>query len=164
MKKIPSKSKILIWKFIPITHSIIYHHQKNRKSVFPVQKLMRVLKLVRVLSDKVFFRLLSDKTFLRFLSDRVLSRVLSDRVLFDSSVISSSSGSSMIDSSCSSSVLFFRFVALFYKNVVLLFRKKQQMFCFTLYFQKEVHWTISLTCFNNFNKNDSEKYEKILAW
>ena len=107
---------------------------------------MRVLKLMRVLSDKVLFRLLSNRTFLRFLSDRVLSRVLSDRVLFDSSVIGSSSGSSVIDSSCRSSVLFFRFVALFYKNVVLHFQKKAPDVLFYIIFSKRSsHWTISLT-------------------
>ena len=32
MKTRPSKTQILIWKFIPITHSIIYHYQKAKKS------------------------------------------------------------------------------------------------------------------------------------
>ena len=28
----PCKTKIYIWKFFPIIHSIIYHHQKAKKS------------------------------------------------------------------------------------------------------------------------------------
>ena len=32
MKTRLSKTKIFIWKFIPITHSIIYHYQKYKKS------------------------------------------------------------------------------------------------------------------------------------
>ena len=32
MKTRPSKTKILIWKFVPITHSIIYHRQKAKNS------------------------------------------------------------------------------------------------------------------------------------
>ena len=32
MKMRPSKAKVLIWKFFPITHSIIYYNQKAKKS------------------------------------------------------------------------------------------------------------------------------------
>ena len=28
----PSKTKISIWKFFPIIHPIIYHHQKAKKN------------------------------------------------------------------------------------------------------------------------------------
>ena len=48
----PSKTKIFIWKFIPITHSIIYHYQKAKKSL-AAQKSFRVLKLLRVFVDRV---------------------------------------------------------------------------------------------------------------
>ena len=89
MKTWPSKTKILIWKFIPITHSIIYHHQKTKKCFFAAQKS---------------FRVLSDKVLFRFHSDGVLFMVLSNRILFESSVI---------HSSLESPVLFFRHVAIF---------------------------------------------------
>ena len=32
VKRRPSKAKVLIWKFFPITHSIIYYNQKAKKS------------------------------------------------------------------------------------------------------------------------------------
>ena len=31
-KTMPSKTKISIWKFFPIIHPIIYHHQKAKKN------------------------------------------------------------------------------------------------------------------------------------
>ena len=105
----PSKTKIIIWKFIHITHSIIYHHEWP-KIVFcrsqchwessnswgsPGIRFSLVFFSYRVpfriLSDRNTFWVLSDRVFFRFLSDRVLFnvlsdgnffRVLSDRVLF----------------------------------------------------------------------------------
>ena len=70
---------------------------------------------------RVPFRFYSDRVLFRGLSDRVLLRVLSDWIVFEASVIGSSSGSSVIDSSLGSSVLFFRHVAIFFQNVLLLF-------------------------------------------
>ena len=79
------------------------------------------------------------RVLFRFLRDRVLLRVLSDRILCESSVIGSYSGSSVTNSSLGSSVLFFRHATIFYQKVLILFFIKKQMFCFTLYFQKELH-------------------------
>ena len=87
MKMRPSKSKIFLWNFIPITHSIIYHYQKAKKGSFAAQKSLRVLKLMWIFIDRVVWRYHSDSVRFRFFSDRILSRVLSDRVLFESSVI-----------------------------------------------------------------------------
>ena len=88
MKTRPYKTIIFISKFIPIIYSIIYHHQTPQK--FLSQKLLRDLKLLIVLSDRVLFRTLSDvvpyrvfsdrvhfRVFFRILSSRILSRVLS---------------------------------------------------------------------------------------
>ena len=82
-----------------------------------MQKSLRVLKLLRILIDRVLFSVfrdsalytfLSDCVFFRFLIDRVLSMVLSDigsflvlsdTVVFEFSVISCSKRFSVIDSS-----------------------------------------------------------------
>ena len=103
MKTNNPKAKIFIWKFISIFHCTIYHYQKAKK---------KVLKLLRVLIDRVLFRFLSDKAILK---------VLINMVLFESSVIDSSSGASVVDSSlldhqCSFSGM----PQLFYQNVPLL--------------------------------------------
>ena len=120
--------------------------RKSQKECFAVQKSLRVLKLLRVLIDRACFR---------FFSYRVLLRVLSDRVLFESSVIGFSSGSSIIDSSLGKSVFFFRNVANFYQNMLLLF------FIY-IFSKRSSHLTISLTCFNDINKTDSKKIKKYL--
>ena len=78
LKMRPSKGKILIWKFFPATHSIMYYNKKSQKEFFAAQKVLRVVKL----------------------SDR--------RTLFDFSVIGSVKGSPVIDSFLGLSVLFFR--------------------------------------------------------
>ena len=78
-----------------------------------MQNSLRVLKLLRVLSDNVLLRFLSDWEIFRFLSDRVLFAVLSDRVLIESSVIDYSKGSSVIDSSLRLAVLFFEYAGAF---------------------------------------------------
>ena len=92
----------------------------------------------RVLSDRDLFRFLSDRVFFRFLCDRVLYRVLMDSDLFKSSWIGSPY-SSVIDSSLESPVLFVKYPAIFfYQSVQPLFYLKQ-MFCFKLYRQKCVH-------------------------
>ena len=129
----------------PLCHILL---PKSQKEFFTAQKTLRIMKLLRVLSDRVILRVLSDRflfCFLsdwvsfRFLSDGILLMVLSDRVLFKSSVIGSSKGSSEIDSFPGLAVLFFRYASTF-------FIKKHQK---TLI---------------NFNKNDSRKHEQILAW
>ena len=96
----PSKNKIFKWKSIPSTYPFIYHHQKAKTTFFATQKLLRFMRLLRVLRDrvpfKVFgegflfrvitkrgnFRVLSDSVLLRFLCDKVFFRFLSGRVLF----------------------------------------------------------------------------------
>ena len=102
-------AKIFIWKFIPITHSIIYHIKKP-KIVFLCGA--NIIKLLRVFIDEVVFSFLSDRVLFRFLIYRILFRVLSDRVFLESSVIGSTSGSAVIDSSLTSSVPFFRHVTI----------------------------------------------------
>ena len=69
-------------------------------------------------------------------------------------MIESSSGSTIIDSSLGSSMLFFCYVAIFLSNRALCFNQKQ-MFCFA--FIILLSKTISLTCFNKFNKTDNKK-------
>ena len=175
MKMRPSKIKILIWKFILITHACIIPSPKSQMEFFGAQMSLRVLKLLRVLSDRVLcrvlsdrflfrivgnrvhFRVLSDRDLFRFLSDRVLFRFLCDRVLYrvlmDSDLFKSSwissPYSSVIDSSLESPVLFVKYPAIFfYQNVQPLFYLKQ-LSCFKLYRQKYVHLllAISLTVF-----------------
>ena len=112
------KTKVLKLIIIPITHSIIYHNQKAKKSFFATQKSLRVPKLLRdsdkvllrVLSDSVLFRFLSGTDFFKCLSDSVLFRFLSKWVLFDSSEIDS--GSSMTGSSFGLSVFLFWYVTI----------------------------------------------------
>ena len=87
-------------------------YQKAKKSFFVTQKSLRVLKFLRVFSDRVLFR---------FLIDGILFRVLSDRVFFEYLVLESSSGSAVIDFSLESSVLFFRHAAIFFYQIMLLF-------------------------------------------
>ena len=112
MKTNNPKAKIFIWKFISIFHCTIYHYQKAKK---------KVLKLLRVLIDRVLFGFHSDRILFRFLSDKAILKVLINMVLFESSVIDSSSGASVVDSSlldhqCSFSGM----PQLFYQNVPLL--------------------------------------------
>ena len=65
---------------------------------------MRVLKLLKLLSDRVLFKVLSDSVLFRFLNDKVLS---------ESPVIGSLKGSSVIDSPVGLSVLFFWYAGTF---------------------------------------------------
>ena len=137
---------IFPWKFIPITHSIIYHYQKAKKSWFATQKSLTALKLLRIFIN-VVFRFHSDRVLFRFLIDRILSRIHSDRVLFKSLVIGSSSGCAVIEPPLGSSVLFIRHVTIFLSNLATVFLSKSDL-CFTLI---RLSKTISLTCFYNFN-------------
>ena len=97
------------------------------------------------------------RVLFRFLIERILFRVLSDRVFFESSEIGSSSlGHAVIDSSlhqCSFSAM----SLFFYQIVLLLFLSKTDvLFCIFLILSK----TITLTCFNNIRKTNSEKMKK----
>ena len=113
-------------------HHPFYYCQNE---FFAEQKSLRVLKLLRVLNDKVFW-FHSDRILFRFLSDAVLLRVLSDRTLFESSVTGSFSGSSVVESSLRSSVLFFRHGAVFLiETCYSFFYYSKQIFCLALYFQ-----------------------------
>ena len=133
MKTRRSKTKILIWKFFPWP-TLSYTITKKAKESSATQKLLRVLKIRRVLSDRILFRFPRDK------------------VLFESSVIGSSSRSSVIDFSFGSPVVFFRHVAIFYQNVLLLFFIKNR--CSVLYylFKRKFTLKISLTRFNTSTK------------
>ena len=75
--------------FIPITHSIIYHHEKAKTLTYTHTHThtnthtQRVLCSVKVSEGpvapegpSVFFRFYSDRVLFKFLSDRVLFRVL----------------------------------------------------------------------------------------
>ena len=110
----PSKTKIFIWKFIPITNSLIYHFQKAKKSFFQVSlwesrsswgSSMIGSSLVPFLSDGVLFSILCDRVFFMVLSGRVLFRIHSNRVLLGSSVMRSSLMHSAIGSSLGFSVI-----------------------------------------------------------
>ena len=81
MKTRLSKSKNPIWKFIFTTHLIIHHHQKCQREFFALRKSLRVMKLLRIASDRVLFRILDNRVSFRFLSDRLFFKILSDRLL-----------------------------------------------------------------------------------
>ena len=120
-----------------------------------MQKFFRFLKLLMVLSDRVL---------IRFHSDRALLRFFGDGVLFESSVIYSSSWSSVIDSSLGSSGLFFRHAAVFLiKTCYYFFLLKTDVLFYIAFSKRSSYLTISLTCFNTFNKTDIEKHEEILT-
>ena len=70
MKTRPSKTKIFIWNFIPITLSFIYHPQKAKKSLFATQKSLRVLNLLRFFIDRAVFRIHSDKVLFMFFIEK----------------------------------------------------------------------------------------------
>ena len=137
MKRKPSETKVYIWKFNPITHSIIYHYQKSKKSSFALQKSLRFLKFLRVFIDRVVLTFHSDRILFRFLFDSIFFRALSDRGFFESLVIGSSSGSAVTDSSLGSSVHFFCHDANFLSNRATTLFYQKQMFCFTFHYQNE---------------------------
>ena len=135
-----------IWKFIPITHSIIYHHQSQKDFEGPKSPIgsndkvffsaLRDGVLFRILSYKVLLRILRVSVLFRVISDRVLFRALSDRVFFK-----------VLSGRAVFNVLLMTFV-LFY----IIFSKRRS------------HLRISLKCINNRNKTDSEKHNEILLW
>ena len=100
------------------------------------QKLLRVLKLLRIFNDSVVFRFHSDNVLFRFLIDRILFRVLSGEVYFESSEIGSSSlGSIVIDSSlhqCSFSAM-----SLFFDQIVLLLFIKNRCFFVSIHYNSQ---------------------------
>ena len=112
IKTRPSKTKSFIWKFVP--HHPLHHIPllKYQKELFVAQKSLRLVKLLRVLNDKILFKFHSDRILFVFSSERVLLRVLSDRVIIEFSVIGSSSWSSVIESSLGSSMFFFFLVVI----------------------------------------------------
>ena len=116
-----------IYPYHPLYHML---YQKAKKSFFVTQKSLRVLKFLRVFSDRVLFR---------FLIDGILFRVLSDRVFFEYLVLESSSGFAVIDSSLESSVLFFRHAAIFFLSNHATILLIKNMFCFILYSPKELY-------------------------
>ena len=115
-------------------HHPLYHipYQKAKNSFLCGAN---IIKLLRVFIDEVVFSFLSERVFFRFLIYRILFRVLSDRVFLESSMIGSTSGSAVIYSSLTSSVPFFRHL---FNQILLPPFYQKQMFCFTLYSQKEV--------------------------
>ena len=88
----PSKTKILTWKFFPITYSATYNPKKAKKSFYKCHweswtfwgssvigfSLVSFSDgvLFSILHDRVFFRVFSGRVLFRFLSDRSFSRVL----------------------------------------------------------------------------------------
>ena len=151
MKTRPSKSKILLWKLIPITHSL-YSTTKKPKRVSSNTKVIEghepptassLEALIRVLSNGVLFRMLSDKVLFRILRDIVLFRVVADR---DHRVLSNG--------------VFYRILS----GTVLF---SVSLFCFVLFYifsKRRSHLAISLTSIINLNKTDSEKYKEIPVW
>ena len=87
MKTRPSKAKILIKKFIHITHSIIYHHQKAKKR-FRDAKVIQGPKPPNFFNDRVLFRVFSDGVLFSILSDNVLIRSSLGSLLVGSSLMS----------------------------------------------------------------------------
>ena len=181
----PSKNKIFKWKSIPSTYPFIYHHQKAKTTFFATQKLLRVMRLLRVLLDRVPFKVFGEGFLFRVITKRSNFRVLSDSVLLGFSVIRFSLGfsvvgfyldfsvvgsylgslmvvSSLIDSPLGSSVILFWCATFLSKRATTLFYWKL-MFCFRLYFKKwRSHLTISWTCLNYFDKTDSKNMKKYL--
>ena len=68
----------------------------KKPKILVEQKLLKVLKFLRIFIDSIVFRFHSDRTLFRFFIDRILFRVLSDRVFSESSVIGCSSGSTVL--------------------------------------------------------------------
>ena len=126
IKTSPSQTKCFKWMFTHITHSIIYHYQKEKRDFCDAKVIEGPEGLDYPL--RVFFRFHSDRVVFRFLRDRLLLWLLSDRILCESSVIGSCSGSSITDSSFGSWVLFFRHATIFIKT------------CYYFFFVKNGHY------------------------
>ena len=122
------KTRYFKIKFSNKNSSPSYHIPlpKSQKEFLAAQKSLRILKLLRILINRVLFK---------FFSDRVLFRVLSDRLLFESSVMGSSSGSSvtilLFGHQCSSSGM----PLFFYQNVLI------AICCHSLWSLVVIHFT-----------------------
>ena len=101
------------------------------------------MKLLRVLINRVLFK---------FYNDTILLNVLGDM---------EGPLSILNDSSFGSSMLFSWHAAICFIKLCYYFFLKKHMFYFQT--KESQHLTISLTCFNNFSKTDSENNEEILA-
>ena len=130
MKTKPSKTKVFLWKFIPIIQSIVYHYQKAKRVNLRRQSQWGSWSSWGSLLIALSLGFTVIRVLFRFLIERILFRVLSDRVFFESSEIGSSSlGHAVIDSSlhqCSFSAM----SLFFYQIVLLLFLSKTDvLFC-----------------------------------
>ena len=109
------------------------------------------------------FRFHSDRVLFSFFIDRILFRVLSDRVFFESSAISFSSEIGVIDSSlghqCSFCAMLLFFFFFFIKSFYYFFIKNRSFYD-NIFSKRSLHSSISLTCFNNFNKIDSQIHDR----
>ena len=164
---------------------------KSWKDFFAAPESLKFLKLLRVLGDRVVFTVLSDRSLSRILSDKVFFRIHSNtvflRVLNDSVLLSFFSDrvlfkvpSDTVIFRVLSDRLFFRvlidsFISWIFsplfpicryflsKKRVTFFIKNRHSVC-GVFSKKPLHLTISLRCFNDFNKTNSEKHEEILVW
>ena len=75
----PSKTKIAMWKSIPITHCVIYHHQKAKR-IFCNAKFIEGPEPPDGSNDRTLFRVLSDGVLFRILSDKVFFRILRGKI------------------------------------------------------------------------------------
>ena len=103
------------------------------------------------------------RVLFRFLIDRILLKVLIDTVFFESSEVRSYSFRSAVIGFSLHHCSFSTMLLVFYQ-IVLLLSKTDVFFAFIITLKK-----ISLTCFNNFTKTDSEKqneemHGRILYW
>ena len=89
--------------------------------------------------------------FFRFLIDRVLFRLL-----FESSLIGSSSVFSVIRLFYWVISLSFQHAAIYSQNMFLLFFIKADILFYIIFLKRSLRLTITLTCFNDFSKTDSQ--------
>ena len=136
IKTRPSKTKMFHLRIYP--HYLLYHIPlpKSQKEFFSTQKLLRILKLLRVFIERDIFRFESDRVVFRFSIERIL--------LIGSSVIAPlwclSSESVVIDFSLGSSVLFFRHATISLSNRATTFflSKTDSLFYFVILKKKFV--------------------------
>ena len=118
---------------------MVYHHKK----IFCGPKSLTVLKLLRLLSDRVLFKFLSDT------------------VLFESSVLRFSSGSSVIDFLSRFISPLSRYAAILLLKCAPLFLLWANLLFYVIFSKKHSHSTISLRCFDKFPKKKKKK--KLIA-
>ena len=135
----------LIWRFFPVTHSLIYCNEKAKESVL-WRKSHWGSWNSWVSSVKVFS--LGFPVIRSFIDFSVIGSSLW------SPVIGSSKGSSVINSSLGLSVLFFRPAGtFFYQKVISLFLSKAVVLFYIMFSKRHSHLTISLTCCNKFQQS-----------